>query len=566
MTLTSPTPPLKGRGSLAARLARPEILGLAPFDIAANANDAFGADAIKLDANENPYPPLSDGSLAAGLNRYPEPQPARLRKAMAALYGVQPENLVVTRGADDAIDILARSFCRGGTDAVSICTPTFTAYAHFARLQGARVIEVPLDARFDFDGQAFLAAIADEANLKLAFICAPNNPTGNLVPLADIEALCRALPDTIIILDEAYIEFSDAESGAARAAATENLVVLRTLSKAYGLAGARVGALIGHPDTVAMAARALPPYPLPSLSIEAAVSALAPSRRAVHAERIARIRSGRDALAPLLETSPIVKKVRNGGGNFLFLEVEEPGALADTLRSLGIRARFRPNAAPGGLRLTVGTDAENQAALAAFGITDAGKPARRAEVVRDTKETKIAVAIDLDRAAPRRIDTGIPFYDHMLDQVAAHGNFSLILSCEGDIDIDAHHSLEDCAIAFGTALSRALGERRGIGRFGFSLPMDETEAHVLIDLSGRPYSVFEGSFEASHIGAYPTEMTRHIFRSLADSLGAAVHVRVTGDNDHHKTEACFKALGRALRQAVSREGDPDAMPSTKGML
>jgi len=386
------------------------------------------------------------------------------------------------------------------------------------------------------------------------------------VPLADIEALCGALPDTIIVLDEAYIEFSDAESGAARAAATENLVVLRTLSKAYGLAGARVGALIGHPDTVAMAARALPPYPLPSLSIEASVSALAPSRRAVHAERIARIRAGRDALAPLLETSSIVKNVRNGGGNFLFLEVEEPGALAEKLRSLGIRARFRPNAAPGGLRLTVGTDAENQAALAAFGITETGKPARRAEVVRDTKETKIAVAIDLDRAAPRRIDTGIPFYDHMLDQVAAHGNFSLVLACQGDIEIDAHHSLEDCAIAFGTALSRALGERRGIGRFGFSLPMDETEAHVLIDLSGRPYSVFEGSFEASHIGAYPTEMTRHIFRSLADSLGAAVHVRVTGDNDHHKTEACFKALGRALRQAVSREGDPDAMPSTKGVL
>jgi imidazoleglycerol phosphate dehydratase HisB len=109
----------------------------------------------------------------------------------------------------------------------------------------------------------------------------------------------------------------------------------------------------------------------------------------------------------------------------------------------------------------------------------------------------------------------------MLDQVASHAGFSLILSCEGDLDIDAHHSLEDCALAMGAALRQALGDKRGIGRFGFSLPMDETEAHVLIDLSGRAYSKFEGRFEATHIGAYPTEMTPHIFRSFADSMGAA---------------------------------------------
>jgi histidinol-phosphate aminotransferase/imidazoleglycerol-phosphate dehydratase/histidinol-phosphatase len=234
------------------------------------------------------------------------------------------------------------------------------------------------------------------------------------------------------------------------------------------------------------------------------------------------------------------------------------------MQSLGIRIRFRPNAAPGGVRLTIGTDAENDAALAAFGIELGAKPARRGEIVRDTKETQIAVAIDLDADAPRRIDTGIPFYDHMFDQVAAHGGFALTLACEGDLDIDAHHSLEDCALAFGSALGKALGDRRGIGRFGFSLPMDETEAHVLIDLSGRAYSVFEGEFKATHIGAYPTEMTRHIFRSFADSLGAAIHVRVQGENDHHKTEACFKAFGRALRQAVKRDGD--ALPSTKGVL
>ncbi len=550
--------------SLARRLARPEILALAPFDIAANANDSFGGDAIKLDANENPYPPLAQGALATGLNRYPEPQPPRLKKAMAALYGVAPEALVVTRGGDDAIDILVRAFCRPGDDSVAVCLPTFSAYAHFAHLQGARVVEARLDEDFDFRPERLLDSVKSEPSLKLVFLCSPNNPTGNPIAPRDVLRVADALPDSIIVLDEAYLEFSDTPSLAEESSRRPNLAVLKTLSKAFGLAGARIGALIGDPELVGIAARALPPYPLPSLSVEAAMSALAPSRRAVHRERIARIRADRERLAGLLAGSPLVRRVRSGGGNFLFLEVEDPEGLASKLGSLGIRMRFRPNAAPGGVRLTIGTEAENEAALAAFEISADAAPGRYAELVRDTKETAIAVAVDLDRDSPRRIDTGIPFYDHMLDQVAAHGGFSLILSCEGDLDIDGHHSIEDCAIAFGAALSRALGDRHGIGRFGFSLPMDETEAHVLIDLSGRPYSVFEGRFEASHIGAYPTEMTRHVFRSLAESLGAAIHVRVEGENDHHKTEACFKAFGRALREALARHGD--ALPSTKGML
>jgi len=552
--------------SLAMRLARPEILALEPFDIAAAANSAFGPDAIKLDANENPYPPLSQGPLAAGLNRYPEPQPERLTRALAALYSVEPENLVVTRGADDAIDVLVRAFCRAGEDSVAVPAPTFSAYAHFARLQGARVVEVPLGADFEFDAAAYVAALSDVPGLKLAFICSPNNPTGNEVAPEQVLAVADGLAETIVVLDEAYLDFSSIPSLAAEAARRPNLVVLKTLSKAFGLAGARVGCAIGNPELIAIAARALPPYPLPSLSVEAAVAALAPSRRAIHQERIARIVAERERIAPLLAGSPIVRSVRSGGGNFLFLEVEEPQALAEKLRGLGIRVRFRPNAAPGGLRLTIGTEAENAAALAALGVPVPAAASRRAELVRDTKETRIAVAVDLDRASPRRIRTGVPFYDHMLDQVAAHGGFSLTLTCEGDLDIDAHHSVEDCAIALGSALSRALGERRGIGRFGFALPMDEAQAQVLIDLSGRPFSRFEGSFEASHIGAYPTEMTRHVFRSLADSMGAAIHVRVDGENDHHKTEACFKAFGRALRSAIRQEGDRDQMPSTKGVL
>jgi len=552
--------------SLAQRLARPEILELKPFDIAAAANAAFVTDAIKLDANENPYPPLSDGSLAATINRYPEPQPQRLRASMAAVYGVEPQELMITRGADDAIDVLVRAFCRPGVDAIAITAPTFTAYEHFARLQGARVVEAPLNADFDFDADEYVAAIASEANVKLAFICSPNNPTGNEVDPVLVLGVADALPETIIVLDEAYLEFSSTPSLAAEAVRRPNLVVLKTLSKAFGLAGARIGCAIGDPELITIASRALPPYPLPSPSVEAAMAALAPARRAIHQERIERIKAERERLAGLLKSSPIVKSVRSGGGNFLFLQVDDAEALGAKLRSLGIRVRFRPNAAPGGVRLTIGTEAENAAALAALGVACAMQPVRRAEAVRDTKETKIAVAVDLDKASPRQVQTGVPFYDHMLDQVAAHGGFSLVLSCDGDLEIDAHHSIEDCAIALGSALSQALGERRGIGRFGFALPMDEAKAEVLIDLAGRPFSRFEGAFEASHIGAYPTEMTKHVFRSLADSMRSAIHVRVEGDNDHHKTEACFKAFGRALRQAIRPEVVGDAMPSTKGVL
>jgi histidinol-phosphate aminotransferase/imidazoleglycerol-phosphate dehydratase/histidinol-phosphatase len=451
-------------------------------------------------------------------------------------------------------------------DGIAVSSPTFTAYEHFARLQGARVVDVPLGPGFDFDPDRFLASLKGERDVKLAFICSPNNPTGNEVDPASVLRVADALPDTIIVLDEAYIDFSSTPSLSNEAVRRPNLVVLKTLSKAFGLAGARVGAAIGTAELISIAARVLPPYPLPTLSIEAAVAALSPSRRAIHQERIARIKAERERLAPLLASSPIVRSVRNGGGNFLFLEVDDAETLAGKLRTLGIRVRFRPNAAPGGLRLTVGTEAENEAALAAFGVEASDKPSRRAEVVRDTNETSIAVAVDLDRASPRQVWTGIPFYDHMLDQVAAHGGFSLVLSCDGDLEIDAHHSVEDCAIAFGTALSQALGERRGIGRFGFALPMDEAEAQVLIDLSGRPFVRFDGGFSASHIGDSPPALTPHVFRSIADSLGAAIHVRVEGENDHHKTEACFKAFGRALRQAVRTEGDPDALPSTKGVL
>ena len=543
--------------TIAQRLARPEILALPAADIAAAAKGAPIAGSIKLDANENPYPPLSGGTV----NRYPEPQPAALRQRLADLYGCSPAQLWVTRGSDDAIDLLLRTFCVPGVDSIAIVEPTFSAYAQFARIQGAGVIVARLTDDLAFDADAVLAAIGD-AKPKLLFLCTPNNPTGTPVDPADVRRIAATLPDTLVVADEAYIEFSDAPSFAGDLGG--NLLVLRTLSKAYGLAGARIGCLIADPEIIDVTSRASPPYPLPSLSIAAALDSLSAERMPVHRDRIARMLDDRETLAARLRTVAEIRSVRTGG-NFLFVEVDDPAALADRLLAAGIRLRFRPNAAPGGVRISVGTETENAAMLAVFGLAATAKPARRAELVRDTKETRIALALDLDTDGPRNIDTGIPFYDHMLDQVASHGGFALTLACSGDLEIDPHHSIEDIALALGAALKQALGDKRGIGRFGFALPMDETRAEVLIDLSGRPFSKFEGTFDTDAVGGLPTQMVPHIFRSLADSMACAIHVKVDGDNDHHKVEGCFKAFGRALRMGLAIGGS-NALPSTKGVL
>ncbi|MET0280468.1 MAG: bifunctional histidinol-phosphatase/imidazoleglycerol-phosphate dehydratase HisB [Steroidobacteraceae bacterium] len=220
---------------------------------------------------------------------------------------------------------------------------------------------------------------------------------------------------------------------------------------------------------------------------------------------------------------------------------------------------FAANLGVRGLRVTkAGPAAETWPQIASALL------ARRATVQRRTKETDIRVQVDLDAEGPIQVATGIGFFDHMLEQIARHGGFSLQLECRGDLHIDEHHTVEDCALALGEALRKALGDKRGIGRYGFLLPMDESRVQVALDLSGRAYAVWEGEFKRSEVGGLPTELVPHFFRSLAESLGAALHVSVTGDNSHHMVEACFKGVGRALRQAIRHEGSE--LPSTKGVL
>lgn len=217
-------------------------------------------------------------------------------------------------------------------------------------------------------------------------------------------------------------------------------------------------------------------------------------------------------------------------------------------RNLGVR----------GFRL--GPDHDDWATVAHL-LADAP---RIASVERITSETRIRVSVDLDREARAEVTTSIGFFDHMLEQIGRHGGFALTLTCAGDTHIDEHHSIEDSALALGEALRKALGDKRGIGRYGFTLPMDETLASAALDLSGRAYLVFDGTFPRGEVGGMPTELVPHFFRSLCDALGANLHLSVRGENTHHMVEACFKAFARVLRQAIRREGD--TIPSTKGAL
>jgi imidazoleglycerol phosphate dehydratase HisB len=192
---------------------------------------------------------------------------------------------------------------------------------------------------------------------------------------------------------------------------------------------------------------------------------------------------------------------------------------------------------------------------------------RTAERKRTTKETDIFIRVDLDGSGKSTIDTGIPFFDHMLEQISRHGFIDMEIYCKGDLQIDEHHTIEDVAITLGECLSQALGDKRGIERYGFVLAMDESKSTVALDLSGRPYLVFDAEFSREKVGDFPTEMTKHFFYSLAMGLKATINIKTEGENDHHKIESTFKGFARTLKQAVAGNyKDPDSIPSSKGTL
>lgn len=341
-------------------LARPEIRALQPYEHA-----SWEPTLVRLHANELPWRSPAD-TTAEGLNRYPEPHPLELAARLAPLYGVAPECALPGRGSDEGIDLLVRAYCRAGVDSVIICPPTFGMYAVTARIQAAGVIEAPLrrDQGYALDVDAILAALTPQ--VKLVFVCTPNNPTGNALAAADILRLADALRGrALLVIDEAYADFSDAPSAASLLGRFPGIVVLRTLSKAYGLAGARCGILLADPGVVGLLRRIIQPYAVTQLTIEAVQRALEPAALAVTRERIARIIAERGRVAAALAALSGVRKVWPSAANFLLVEFADAAAAVERTRAAGLLLRdFRRT--PGlerALRITIGSAEQNDRLL-----------------------------------------------------------------------------------------------------------------------------------------------------------------------------------------------------------
>ena len=335
-------------------LARPEIVALKPYSHA-----SWDPNFDRLHANELPWRAETDRSQS-GLNRYPEPHPHELAAKLAGLYGVAPAQLLPGRGSDESIDLVVRGFCRAGVDNVIICPPTFGMYSVAARIQGAEVREVPLNRErgFALDTDRVLAAC--DANTRIVFLCSPNNPTGNAMNPAEVERLLGALAGrALVVVDEAYIEFSGDASLTGALARFPNLVVLRTLSKALGLAGARVGSLIAAPEIVALLAKVIPPYSIPQLTIETVFATLSPAQLAIQRERVSQVRAERERVRTALAGKTSLIRVWPSVANFLLADFRDAEAALAAARAARLLIRDMRSVSPHSLRISVGTPEQN---------------------------------------------------------------------------------------------------------------------------------------------------------------------------------------------------------------
>jgi len=488
---------------------------------------------LRFDQNTPPVPGVPQVPLAssfARLNEYPDGSYAELRAAAAAYCGVDPNRIVVGAGADDLIALCARTYLGpGGTAAIS--PPTYGFYQLASLLEGAEVA-------------------TDPAGASLIWVCNPNNPTGELRDPAEVAELARTYPVAAVVVDEAYFEFAGATC-VELIEAQPNLIVLRTLSKAFGLASLRVGYAVATAEAAA------------ELELRRAPANISGPAAAIGA---AALRAPRIEVRPTVDERERVRAALLAAGfdcpesaaNFVFVRTPEP--LGERLEAQGLVVRSFQE----GVRITVRSPPEDDVLLAALGAVGAAPAGRSALVVRTTTETALRLSLDLDGSGRARVDTGVGFLDHLLTLCAFHGGFDLELLAGGDLDVDEHHTVEDCLAALGDALAQALGAREGVARYGSAtVPMDEALATAAVDLVRRPHAEIELDFAGNRVGALATTLLPHALERLAMQAGITLHLVSSGRDDHHIAEAAFKALGQALRQACRR--GRDGVRSTKGL-
>lgn len=548
------------------KLARPNILGLEAYS---TARDDCGSNRpeIFLDANENPY--------NNGINRYPDPHQKALKSRISEIKGIAAGSLFLGNGSDEAIDLVYRVFCEPGESNTVSIAPSYGMYEVAAAMNDVEFRKVQLRPDFSMDTEAMLAAT--NSKTRLMFICSPNNPTGNSFPAEQIEELLERFGG-VVVLDEAYIDFSVRPSLTSLVKRYPNLIVLQTLSKAWGMAGLRIGLAIADPAVIALMSKVKYPY---NINVLAQKMALMKLDEAAKDKAVAEIVGQRFRLEKELRKCPEVKGIYSSDANFLLVRFDNPDEVYGRLLAGGVivRNRSKVPGCEGCLRITVGTPAENdrllrllaspvtepvEVALRCQGIEKLGE--RHVRIVRDTKETKITLELDLDSMGSGRISTGLPFFDHMLEQIPNHGGVALSIDAKGDLQVDEHHTIEDVGIVLGEAINAALGSKLGVARYGFVLPMDDCDAAILMDFGGRIDFRWNAEFNREKVGDVPTEMFSHFFQSVCAGAKCNLHIWAEGVNEHHKAEAIFKAFARALRMAVAKTPFPYELPSSKGIL
>lgn len=538
---------------------------------------------IKLNTNENPFPPSPVAvqmarEAAAALNLYSDPQCRLIMGIACEKLGVRPGQLLFTNGSDEALNFAFMAFCDDKTPAV-FPDITYSFYPVFAALNRVPTVEVPLR-------EGFRVCPEDYAGIKgTVFLANPNAPTGLALPPAEIEKLLLQDPDRVVVVDEAYIDFGG-ESVLPLIDTYKNLLVVRTFSKSRSLAGARLGfaagdaALIADLNTLKFSTN---PYNVNTVTMAAGAGALADTDY---------FESCRNTIIEnRAYTAAELKKLGftfpDSSANFIFAAHSAIGGLQlyRTLKERGILVRhFETPRLKDYNRISIGSREQMESLIEALKSILNNVPApeaatetpflvsgegRCAKVERKTAETDISLSLRLDGTGKSRIDTGCGFMNHMLTLFAAHGRFDLEVTCKGDTEVDYHHSIEDIGIALGTAFSKALGEKRGICRYGScTLPMDEALLLTAADFSGRAQLVYALEIPTQKVGDFDTELVEEFFLGFVRNAFCALHVRMlSGKNSHHIIEGAFKSFGRSLRQAVRIDSSlKNEIPSTKGVL
>lgn len=522
--------------------ARPVPEGFEPYVWASTAEEVAArhglhpAEVIRFDANVPALPGVPQvplGESFARLNDYPEGTYRELREAAAAYAGSEPEQIVVGAGADGLIGLAARTFLGPGRPAY-VRRPTYPLYAIASGVEGAELADAPERA-------------------ALIWVCNPNNPTGELVEPEEIAALARSCPQAAVVVDEAYFEYGG-KSVVPLIEETPNLIALRTLSKAFGLAALRVGYAVASPELARELDRRRDPAPIAAPAARIAAAALRNPQLDVE-QTVAERERMRLALQAGGHDCP------PSAANFVLLRVDGAQELAERLEAQGLVVRRFP----GVIRITVRLPAENDRILAVLGASTTPSGSRSALVMRTTAETALRLVLALDGQGRARAQTGIGFLDHLLAQLAFHGGLDLEVVAGGDLEVDEHHTVEDVLAALGDALGQALDGRGGVSRYGAAtVPMDEARATAAVDLVRRPHAEVSLAFRGERVGGLAVTLLPHALERFAMQAGLTLHVEASGADDHHVAEAAFKALGRALREACAL--DAGGVRSTKGAL